>query len=95
MKERVTSSDPVLEGVLDCLRSTLPRPPSDLNPATQILELEHVDSMVLSSLLFELESRFGTEVEPTLIKPANFETPNVLAELIRHSALPSTSYRGG
>jgi acyl carrier protein len=54
----------------------------EINPDTDLLAEGALDSLLIMELVGELERRFDVSLQPGEITPANFRTPNALAELI-------------
>ena len=84
-------SPALLEKVMTCLRAVLPDPSVPLEPDTEILALDGVDSIVIVALLSRLEEELGVEIRPELISPEGFGTPRRLAG----TALASGADPGG
>lgn len=51
-----------------------------IEATTSLLDLAAFDSLSIVQLLERLECRFGVEMEPRLILPETFATPQVLAD---------------
>lgn len=80
------TADDVLAEMLPWLHAEITDNDTQIGPQTQVIADNLLDSMDLLRLVSHLENRFNISIDPNLIVPENFATPEVVASLIARIA---------
>lgn|GEM_PF-4288069 len=75
----------LIPSVCDIISRLLPSTEVPLTEATSLPRLQGFDSLFIANLLESLETLLEIEIEPALLLPEAFETPQSVAELFVRS----------
>jgi acyl carrier protein len=81
-----THNTEILSRILGWLQQEVREPNADITPQTELIARNLLDSMDLLRLVSFLEESFDISLDPDLLVPENFETPERIAALVEQAA---------
>lgn len=79
------NKDNILENILSWLGNKIQNKKEDINPATELITNNLIDSMEFLELVSFLEEKFNIELDPDVLTPENFKTPSHVAAMVADS----------
>ena len=77
-----TDIDKVMTDLLPWLASKIQDKKQDLNPGTELITQNLLDSMEFLELVSYLEEKYSIELDPDVLTPENFKTPTDIARMV-------------
>ena len=77
-----TDIDKVMKDLLPWLASKMQDKNQDLNPGTELITQNLLDSMEFLELVSYLEEKYNIELDPDVLTPENFKTPTDIARMV-------------